>query len=340
MRIALVSTLSAPVRRETHGSVESLVWLMIRGMTRLGHEVTVFGTADSEVEGELVAELPGSYGAKGSPDDWQLCEWLNLCRAVGESGRFDVVHMHAYLWGMPLERFSQAPLVHTLHIVPDENAVRLWSGFPGARVTALSRHQWSGWPERRPMAVIPHGVDPEAFAWRGEAGEYVCYVGRFVSGKGPLQAIATARRLGLRIVLAGPKNGYYRERIEPLVDGDQVRYAGYVTGAERSELMGRARALLYPIQYPEAFGLVLVEAMMCGTPVAAIGVGAVPEVVDQGVSGAIVESMEAFDGAVTQAMTLDRRRVRERAVERFSADRMVRDYLEVYERVVGNGGER
>src|SRR5258708_6553313 len=139
MRIAQVSTLSAPVRRETGGSVESLIWLLARELVRLGHEVTVFGAAGSEVDGELVATLPGPYGAAGSPDDWQLCEWVNLCRAVEQSQRFDVMHSHAYLWGLPLEPFARCPLVHTMHIVPDDNSAQLWMMKPGSCVTALSR---------------------------------------------------------------------------------------------------------------------------------------------------------------------------------------------------------
>ena len=125
MRIAQISTLSAPVRRETGGSVESLIWLLTRELIRLGHQVTVFGTAGSEVDGELVATLAGPYGAHGSLDDWQLCEWVNLCRAVEQSGRFDLLHSHAYLWGIPLQSLSRAPMVHTTHIVPDANSARL-----------------------------------------------------------------------------------------------------------------------------------------------------------------------------------------------------------------------
>src|SRR5437879_5717138 len=114
MRIAQVATLSAPVREETGGSVESLIWLLTRELIRLGHEVTVFGTSESDTEGELVATLPGPYGAKDSLDDWHLCEWVNLCRAIEQSARFDVLHTHAYLWGIPLQSLSGAPLVHTL----------------------------------------------------------------------------------------------------------------------------------------------------------------------------------------------------------------------------------
>src|ERR671923_418928 len=178
MRIAQISTLSAPVRRETGGSVESLLWLLTRELVRLGHQVTVFGTAGSEAEGEIVATLPGPYGARGSLDDWHLCEWVNLCRAVEQSGRFDVLHSHAYLWGIPLQPFSRAPMVHTTHIVPDDNSARLWDAWPESCVTAISTHQWSGYPWRQPAAVIHHGVDVNQFAFRGAPGDYLCYLGR------------------------------------------------------------------------------------------------------------------------------------------------------------------
>src|SRR5262249_13465613 len=132
MRIAQVSTLATPVRRERSDSIEYLVWLLSRELTRLGHAVTVFAAAGSEVYGELVVTLPGPYGTDGSPDDWQLCEWMNLCRAVEESGRFDVLHSHAYLWGLPLERLARSPMVHTFHLGPYENEAALRALVPGA----------------------------------------------------------------------------------------------------------------------------------------------------------------------------------------------------------------
>ncbi len=333
MRIAQISTLSAPVRRETGGSVESLIWLLTRELIRLGHQVTVFGAAGSGVDGELVATLAGPYGAHGSLDDWQLCEWVNLCRAVEQSSRFDVLHSHAYLWGIPLQSLSRAPLVHTTHIVPDDNSARLRSMWPGACVTAISKHQWSAYPHLSPMAIIPHGVDVAQFTVREEPDDYVCYVGRFTSGKGPIQAIETARTLGLRLLLAGPENKYFREQVKPLLDGRHVEYVGFVAGAARDKLLGGARALLYPIQYPEAFGLVLVEAMLCGTPVAAMRLGAVPEIVEEAVSGYTAQSKEEFAQALTQCLALDRRQISQRAAQRFSADRMTRDYARVYEKV-------
>ena len=336
MRIAQISTLSSPVREDAGGSVEAWLWLLTRELTRLGHEVTVFACAGSGVNGELVATLPGPYGAKDSLDDWQLCEWVNLCRAIEQSQRFDVLHTHAYLWGIPLEAFSRPPMLHTLHIVPDDNAARLWAMRPQSKVTALSKHQWSSYPQLQPAAVVPHGVDVAKFTFQPEPDDYACYLGRFVSSKGPCQAVAAARALGLRLILAGPPNAYFREKVQPLVDGKMVEYAGFVRGAERDRLLGGARVLLYPVQYPEPFGLVLAEAMLCGTPVAAIRLGAVPEILEEGVTGFSAEGAQDFQDAILKSLSLDRRRIRQQAEQRFSAEEMARAYARVYKQVSGD----
>ena len=333
MRIALVSTVSAPVRKDSAGSVETWTWLMARELARLGHETTVFGCGGSELDGDFVETLPGPYGAPGSYDDWQLCEWVNLCAAVRESARFDALHTQAYLWGTPLQPFSRAPMVHTMHIVPDPNAARLWESMPDTKVTALSKNQWSHYPHLIPAAVIPHGVDIAQFTFRDKPDDYVLYLGRFHSGKGPLQAIHAARALGLRLVLAGPDSGYFREKVKPLVDGNSVVYAGFVKGAERDKLLGGARALLHPIQYPEAFGLVLAEAMLCGTPVAAMRAGAVPEIVEEGLTGFMAEGPDDFAAAITKCFALDRRLIRQNAERRFSSERMARDYAALYSKI-------
>jgi glycosyltransferase involved in cell wall biosynthesis len=338
MRIAQISTMSAPVRKNAGGSVESLVWLLTREFTRLGHDVTVFGVEGGQTDGELAATLPGPYGARGSLDDWQVCEWVNLCAAVQRSSEFDILHSHAYLWGLPLEPFSEARMVHTTHIVPDTDAARLWSISPRSAVSALSDHQWSAFPHLNPAAVIPHGIDVADFTFRAQPEDYVVYLGRFVPGKGPCQAVAAARAAGVPLILAGPRNNYYTERVQPLVDGSLVRYVGPVNQSERDQLLGGARALLYPIQYPEAFGLVMVEAMLCGTPVAAMRLGAVPEIVDEGLSGFYADSTEKLPQAITRCFQLDRKRIRERAAERFNAERMAKDYLQLYERLLTKGG--
>src|SRR5438105_8120084 len=132
LRIGLVSTLATPVRRDGSGSIEALVWLLAREFTALGHKVTVFGAGGSVVDGTLIARVPGTYGAHGAPDDWQVCEWMNLCEAVAQSGGLDVLHSHSYLYALPLARLSRAPVVSTMHMFGDDGFACIWRSFPAA----------------------------------------------------------------------------------------------------------------------------------------------------------------------------------------------------------------
>lgn len=336
MRIAQVATLASAVGPPTtgHGSVEGLVWTLTEHLVSLGHDVTVFGAAGSTVTGELMATLPGPYGTGGTPDDWQLCEWINLCEAVKQSNRFDVLHSHAYLWGMPLERLSAAPMVHSLHVWPYADSAALRRAHPEACVTAISAAQWSGYNDIEPPLVVPHGVEPTWFPFQATAGDHACYLGRFVPGKGPLEAIEAARAAGMRLVMAGPENDYFSSRVAPLVDGRDVEYVGPVTAAERAELLGSAGVLLAPFQAPEPFCLVLAEAMMCGTPVVGTELGAAAEIIEPGVTGYCASSVPEIPALIDAALRLDRTAVRKQAEHRFSAARMADDYLALYRRVV------
>jgi glycosyltransferase involved in cell wall biosynthesis len=226
------------------------------------------------------------------------------------------------------------PLIQTLHHSPSTEEVRLWSRYPEAPFVAISNEQARLLSGLNIVATVLHGIDTGAFAFREQPDDYVLFLGRFTDGKGPVQAIEIAKRAGLRIILAAPEDDYYREKIEPLVDGERVIYAGEVGHEQKVELLSRARALLYPVQSGEPFGLVLAESMACGTPVAALDRGAVREVVEDGVTGIVFGSEDAMAAGLSRVFALDRRRVRDRGVARYGAMRMVDEYIAVYERLV------
>jgi glycosyltransferase involved in cell wall biosynthesis len=337
MRVALVATCASPVRQHGADSIESIVWLLGRELDRLGHDVTTFACAGSEVVGRLVETLPGRYAQDGTPADWQLCEWMAVSQAVAQSAGFDLLHSHNYLAGLPLERLCRCPMLHTLHVTPHEDQAILRRTCPDAAVTAISHYQWSKFADLPPAAVVPHGIDVQRFTFRAVPEDYLLYLGRFTPGKGVPAAVEAARRRGERLILAGPENEYFRREVAPHVDGDRVRYVGPVYGQARDRLLGGARALLFPVRDPEPFGLVLAEAMACGTPAAAVAIGAVPEVVEEGVTGACCADPSVLPDAIAQAVRLDRRAVRAACEARFSAGHMAEGYARLYEHVVEAG---
>ena len=224
-------------------------------------------------------------------------------------------------------------MLQTLHHAPSPPEVALWSRYPEAPFVAVSRAQARLLAGLNVVATIYHAVDTATLTLRRDPEDYLLFLGRFTEGKGVLQAIDVARRSGRRLVLAAAANDYYTAMVAPLVDGRHVVYAGEVDQAGKTALLGGARALLYPVQAAEPFGLVLTEAMACGTPVAALDRGAVRELVDEGVTGRVFDTLDALVAGLPGVLALDRSRVRTRAVDRFGADRMVEAHVEVYRRL-------
>jgi glycosyltransferase involved in cell wall biosynthesis len=210
----------------------------------------------------------------------------------------------------------------------------LWSRYPEAPFVAISNEQANLLAGLNVVATVLHGVDTDNFTFRENPDDYLLFLGRFTEGKGVLQAVEIAKRVGMKLILAAAEEQYYREKVAPHVDGRQIVYFGEADFDAKVKLYGGARALLYPIQAREPFGLVLAEAMACGTPVAALDRGAVREVVDDGVTGMVFSDLEQMVNELPRVFDLDRRRVREHAVARFGLDRMVEGYLSVYEHVV------
>ena len=310
--------------------------LLTEGLVARGHDVTLFATADSRTTAKLAAIYPHGYWHDQNMWPWELYEMLNLAAAVERASEFDIIHYEAAYYPMSLAfaRLSPTPIVQTLHHSPGAAEVKLWSRYPEAPFVAISNEQARLLAGLNIVETVLHGIDTTNFTFREKPDDYLLFLGRFTEGKGVLQAIEIAKRVGMRLILAAAEDDYYREMVAPHVDGRHIVYFGEANFEAKVQLYGGARALLYPIQSREPFGLVLAEAMACGTPVAALDKGAVREVVDDGVTGIVFEDLEQMANDLPRVFDLDRRRVRERAVARFGAERMVDEYLKVYSRLV------
>jgi glycosyltransferase involved in cell wall biosynthesis len=231
-------------------------------------------------------------------------------------------------------RLSSTPIVQTLHHAPGVSEVQLWQRYPEAPFIAISREQARLLTGLNVAGIVLHSVETDRFVFRAEPSDYLLFLGRFTEGKGVLQAIEVARRIGMRLLLAAAADPYYDEHVAPHVDGRHVVYVGEASFDAKVELYGGARALLYPVQAGEPFGLVLAEAMACGTPVAALDRGAVREVVDQGITGMVFDDVDAMVQGLPQVLALDRGAVREHAVARFGVRRMVDEYVAIYRQII------
>jgi len=333
LRIAQVAPVATSVPPPRSGSIESLTALLTDGLVAAGHAVTLFATGESRTRAALHATFARGYREDPQNWPWELCEMINISAAIERAAAFDVIHYQAkyHPFALPFGRLAGIPVVITLHHAPNQDEVALWARhYPDTAFTAISHAQARSMAGLNVVGVVPHAIDVSAFPFAAEPRDYLLFLGRFTEGKGVLQAIDVARRVEMPLVLAAEANDYYREKVAPLVDGAQVVYAGEVADAAKAALLGGARALLYPVQAGEPFGLVLAEATTCGTPVAALGRGAVLEVVDDGVTGGVFDSLEAMVAGMPRVLALDRAQVRAVAAERFGVARMVAGYEAVY----------
>ena len=340
LRIAHVGPVATSIPPPKSGSVEVMTSLLTEGLVACGHDVTLFATGDSTTCARLHAIYPQGYWHDEKMGPWELYEMLNLAAAVERARDFDIIHYEAAYYPMALAfaRLSPTPIVQTLHHAPTAEETKLWSRYPEVPFVAISDEQARLLDGTRVVGVVLHGIDTDAFTFRVEPDDYLLFLGRFTEGKGVLQAIEVAKRSGMRLIMAAGEEAYYHEQVAPHVDGERVVYFGEADHAAKVELYGGARALLYPIQAPEPFGLVLAEAMACGTPVAALDKGAVREVVDDGVTGIVFDDLERMVTGLGRVLELDRRAVRDRAVARFGVQRMVDEYVDVYQRLVAAQG--
>jgi glycosyltransferase involved in cell wall biosynthesis len=345
MRIALVAPLWASIPPATYGGIELMVHLLTEELVERGHDVTLFAAGSSKTQARLQSVDAATVSeAMAMGKAYEYTHYANalFAEALCAAGSFDVIHSHLGCPFIPLGAVSPTPVVHTPHTVLSLDDLWAIHRCPEAALTAISRHQAAALPaeRRQSVRVIYHGIDFGAYDFSVGPGKYLAFLGRMGPQKSPLDAIRIARLADLPLILAGkPQNGeeeiYFAEKVRPLVDGTNVTYIGPVNHRQKNELLRGAAALLFPIQGEEAFGLAMVEAMACGTPVIAWDRSSVTEVIDRGKTGFCAHSVGKLAALVPMALALERGAVRAHAQRRFGHLRMVDDYVEMYASLAG-----
>lgn len=340
MRIAQVAPLAESVPPKLYGGTERVVAWLTDELVGLGHDVTLFASGDSETKAKLVPAWPRGLRL-GRPRSDPAAACAALLESMARRARdFDLIHCHTDWLHLPLCSRLRVPFVTTVHGRLDlpglPEALRL---FPEAPFISISDSQREPLADVRWLGTVYHGLPPGSLQPRFGPGAYLAFLGRLAPDKGPETAIRLARSAGmpLRIAAKLPRSErrYFKERLEPLIDGEQIQVIGEVNDRAKEGFLGNAAALLFPIDWPEPFGLVMIEAMACGTPVIAFRRGSVPEIVDEGVTGFVVDDDAEALRAIKRLPELDRAQVRECFESRFSARRMASEYVRCYERLVG-----
>ncbi|MBR0904043.1 glycosyltransferase family 4 protein [Bradyrhizobium liaoningense] len=345
MRIAQLAPLAESVPPKLYGGTERVIAWLVDELIELGHDVTLFASGDSSTKAALHPVWPRALrlGRRGV-DPNATCALLMEAIAA-RAHEFDVIHSHVDWLPLPVLSRTGVPFLTTMHGRLDLPGLSdVIGAFPQSPFVSISDNQRHPLPDANWAATIPHGLPQDLFRPSYESGSYLAFLGRLTAEKGPEAAIRIARavRMPLRIAAKIPRGetGYFKKKLQPEIDGEKIQLVGEVDEIHKQPFLAGAAALLFPINWPEPFGLVMIEAMACGTPVIAYRSGSVPEVVDDGVTGFIVESEEQAVEAIEKVVCLDRRKVRARYEERFLASRMAREYESRYRELVVRRGRR
>lgn len=347
MNIAQVAPLTEPVPPDTYGGTERIVSYLTEELVCQGHHVTLFACADSVTSAELVpcAERPLRSETDATPA-WALVHSLLQIEEVSRRAHeFDIIHFHMDYLHSALSRHKGWNTLTTLHGRLDlPEVTRFYREFNEQPLVSISNSQRRPMPPVNWAGTVYHGLPDDLYAYHGAPDDYVVFLGRFAPEKRPDRAIEIARRAGIKLKLAAKVDRvdelYFNEEIRPLLVGPYAEYIGEIGDVEKKDLLSRARALLFPIDWPEPFGLVMIEAMACGTPVVAYRCGSVPEVIEEGVSGYIVDSVEDAVTALKKIDAIPRAGVRTEFERRFSAQRMASNYVEIYRKLTGAAKKR
>jgi glycosyltransferase involved in cell wall biosynthesis len=336
LRVGILGPISWRVPPRHYGPWERVVSLLTEGLVERGVDVTLFASGDSITAARLESVVPRPLSEDSSLDAkvWESLHIANAFERTRELG-LDLLHNHYDFLPLTYSGLADVPLLTTIHGFSSERILPVYQRYDGrssyVSISNADRHPSLGY-----LATVYHGIALDEFTPRATRGEYLVFFGRIHPDKGVAEAIELARRASLRLVIAGiiHDEDYFAREVAPHIDDDRVRYVGSAGPKERNELLGNALALVHLVSFAEPFGLSMIEAMACGTPVIGRRRGSVPEVVDEGVTGYVVDDVDGALAALPKIATLDRRAVRARCAERFSRDRMVSDYLSAYDAVL------
>src|SRR5712675_1755867 len=335
MRIAQVAPLAESVPPKLYGGTERVVAWLIDELVNLGHEVTLLASGDSKTSAQLHAVWPRALRLGRPRTDPMVAQAALLEAVARRATEFDVIHVHIDWLHLPLFSRLGVPFLTTCHGRLDlPGFPDVVSRFPEAPFVSISDNQRVPLHDSKWMGTVYHGLPADLFRPTFEPGSYLAFLGRLTAEKGPEAAIRIARAAGmpLRIAAKVPRGerGYLKKQLEPQIDGKQVQLTGEVNDETKQQFLAGAAALLFPIDWPEPFGLVMIEAMACGTPVIAFRSGSVPEVIDDGITGFVVSGEAEAIQAVRRLGELDRQRVRRHFEKKFTARRMAEEYLRLY----------
>ena len=334
IRVAVLSPISWRTPPRHYGPWESVVNLLTEELVRMGLDVTLFATGDSQTSGKLVAVCPRPYSEDSSVDP-KVAECLHISEVFERSADFDLIHNHFDFLPLTYSGLTDTPLVTTIHGFSSPSIMPVYKKYNAhGHYVAISEADKS--PELDYIATVYHGIDMSQFSFSETHGEYLLFFGRIHPEKGVHEAIQVAQRVGKKLVIAGivQDREYFEALVEPYIDGEQVAYLGSVGPAQRSEVLGGALALLHLISFDEPFGLSMVESLACGTPVIAFGRGSIPEIIKHDETGFIIADIEQAAEAVAAVPSLDRTACREDVEQRFSQARMASNYVRVYEEIL------
>ena len=338
MRIAQVAPLHEAVPPRLYGGTERVVSFLTEELVAMGHDVTLFASGDSVTAAELEAVWPRALRLDPTIRDTAVPHMLLMEAARRRAAEFDVMHFHMDYWPFSLFSRQRTPFVTTMHGRLDLSELQpVFDAFPGLPVAGISDSQRQALPQANWVGTVPHGLPPGLLMPQPGPKDYLAFLGRIAPEKGPDRAIRIARACGVPLRMAAKVSDadrpYFEAVIRPMLAGGGVELVGEITDGEKPAFLSGALALLMPISWPEPFGLVMIEAMACGTPVVAFNRGSVPEVIEDGRTGFIVENEAEAVAAVARLGQLSRARVRARFDARFTARRMAEDYLAIYQRL-------